>query len=196
MKKTKKILAMACAMLLTAALAVGGTLAYLTANTDVVTNTFTVGKVDITLDETDVDLYGIKDGETRVIRNDYKLIPGHSYTKDPIVHVAKESEQCWLFVKVTNDIAGIEDATKIADQMIANGWSAVAGATDVYAYGQIVDARTEAKNVKVFESFKISSTADVSTYAGKTITIDAYAIQADGFDTAAAAWAAAPASWT
>ena len=99
-------------------------------------------------------------------------------------------------MKVTNDISAIEDVTKIADQMTANGWTAVEGADGVYAYGQIVDARTEAKDVKVFESFKISSTADVSTYAGKTITIDAYAIQADGFDTAAAAWAAAPASWT
>lgn len=190
----KALMLILCAALLVSA-TVMGTLAYLTSTTEVVKNTFTVGKVAITLDETDVDLYGVKDGETRVTKNDYKLIPGHTYVKDPIVHVAAGSEKCWLFVKVTDDITAIQDATKVADQMNAKGWTAVTGTNGVYAYANIVDASTIARDVAVFDNFKVLGTADVAAYANKTITVQAYAVQADGFDTAAAAWAAAPATW-
>ena len=51
----------------------------------------------------------------------------------------------------------------------------------------------------VFESFKVVgdiTNEALAAYAGKTITVQAYAIQADGFGTAAAAWAAAPSNWT
>lgn len=188
----KALMLILCAALLVSA-TVMGTLAYLTSQTEVVTNTFTVGNVKITLDEAKVTVYGVKDGDTRVIENDYKLIPGHTYVKDPIVHVTAGSEKCWLFVKVTDDIAAIQDTTTVAAQMDANGWDAIADG--VYAYELIVDAGEEAKNVKVFENFKIKGDADVATYAGKTITIQAYAIQADGFASAAAAWEAAPTDW-
>ncbi|MBQ2690781.1 MAG: hypothetical protein IJF53_01345 [Clostridia bacterium] len=88
MKNTKKALLMTlCAVMLVAA-SVMGTMAYLTSTTGVVTNTFTVGKVGITLDEAKVTEYGVKDGDTRVMANTYKLVPGHTYVKDPTVHVA------------------------------------------------------------------------------------------------------------
>jgi len=60
-----------------------GTLAYLTA-TDTVTNTFTVGKVQITLDEAPVDANGETTDGDRVKKNNYHLLPGHEYDKDPI----------------------------------------------------------------------------------------------------------------
>ena len=62
----KAILLVLCVILLVVA-SVMGTLAYLT-DTEAVTNTFTVGKVGITLDETDVDETGIKDGDTQIQR--------------------------------------------------------------------------------------------------------------------------------
>jgi hypothetical protein len=37
-------------------------------------------------------------------------------------------------------------------------------------------------------TFTVATTADVSTYAGKTIVITAYAVQADGFASAQDAW--------
>lgn len=197
MKKTKKILAVACAMALSAAIAVGGTLAYLTSTTQVVTNTFTVGNVAITLDEAPVDVYGVVVEGARRAENSYKLIPGHNYTKDPIVHVDSDSEACWLFVKVVNEIAGIEADTKIAAQMTANGWTALDGVDNVYWHA-VVDPAVEGADleIEVFQNFTVSGAADVSTYAGKTITVQAYAIQADNFNSAPAAWTAAPASWT
>ena len=194
-KKILKVLALvACAVLLVVG-SIAGTLAYMTSITGTVTNTFTVGNVAITLDETKVTVYGVEDGNTRVTENTYKLIPGHNYVKDPTIHVAEGSEDCWIFVKVENGIAGIEGGTTIAAQMTANGWTLVDGQTNVYAYHETASAK---EDVVVFEEFTIvGNPADnwETTYAGKQITVTAYAVQADGFNTAAAAWAAAPASW-
>ena len=200
MKKTKAILMALCAVLLVAA-SVMGTLAYLTSN-DSVTNTFTVGNVKITLDETDVDINGVKDTETRVQENDYKLMPGHEYVKDPIIHVDADSENCYLFVKVDNEIAAIEAAgdTTVAAQMAAKGWAPINEGSNVYVYigteagAAAPVAVTANANVNVFENFTISgdvTNTQLAAYAGKTITVTAYAIQADGFadKSAAEIWA-------
>ena len=190
MSKTKKTLALVLSFVLVIALTIVGTIAYLTSTPGAVTNTFTVGKVEITLDETDVDLYGVKDGESRVKTNDYKLIPGHTYVKDPTVHVQPGSEKCYVFVKVVDSIAAIEDTTKIADQITAKGWTALSGVDNVYYKVQDeVAADATAVDLVVFENFKVKGDADVSSYAGKTVVVTAYAIQFDGFDDAAAAWA-------
>ncbi len=191
MKAKTKALALAICAVLLVITTVFVTFAYLTSS-DTVTNTFTVGKVAITLDETDVDLNGTKDGDTRVKANTYKLMPGHTYTKDPIVHIDANSEDCWVFVKVVNEIAAIEDNTKTVEaQMTENGWTAVDGATNVYAYKEIANAND---NINVFANFKINGSINgttLATYENKTIVVTAYAVQADGFDTAAAAWTAA-----
>ena len=203
-KMRKVLLAVCCAALLVC-VTIGATVAYLTSK-DTVTNTFTVGNVQITLDEAKVDDNGqaiTGENAERVKANTYKLLPGHTYTKDPTVHVAAGSEDCWLFVKVENGIAAIEDTTTVANQMTAKGWTLVAGTENIYAYENIASAGA---NVKVFDSFKIKgdvvyapeTTGDLASgkqylldYDGKNITVTAYAIQADGFDTAADAWNAA-----
>ena len=195
MKKTKKIVALVLAAVMLVCTTVAATVAYLTSTTGPVNNTFTVGSVTITLDEAKVTEYGELDGNTRVTENTYKLIPGHNYVKDPTVHVAEGSEECWLFVKVENGIADIEADTKIAAQMTANGWSLVAGETNVFAYADKVDAREEAVDKVVFEEFTLLDDADVEDFESAEITIIAYAVQADGFATAAAAWEKAPANW-
>ena len=83
MKKFKALLVVACALLLVAA-SVFGTMAYLT-STDTVTNTFTVGKVAIKLDEAKVNPDGsLVENADRVKANSYKLLPGHIYNKDPM----------------------------------------------------------------------------------------------------------------
>lgn len=94
-----------CAVLLVAA-SVLGTMAYLTDSKDV-KNTFTVGNVAIKLDEAKVDENGTqvvdKDGNpvARVTRNAYKLLPGHTYVKDPTVTVLKPSVASYVRMKVT-----------------------------------------------------------------------------------------------
>lgn len=188
MKTKTKALALAlCAVLLVVS-TVFVTMAYLTSKTDVVTNTFTVGKVTITLDEADVKSDGTyeSDVNARVDANTYKLIPGHTYIKDPTIHVADDSEECWLFVKVENGLANAEaeGATSIASQMAAKGWTKVDG-TDVYAYAT---KQVAGEDVVVFDTFKIAGTTDVSRYEKAEIVVTAYAIQADGFASATEAW--------
>lgn len=209
-------------VLVVAFAAVGGTIAWLTAETGAVTNTFTVGDVDILLDEAKVNPYGkpvnasgeevTLENAPRVTENAYKLLPGHTYTKDPTVYVVAGSEPCYVFVKVQNDLADIETST-IANQMAANHWLPLSGQTGVYFYagtsnnanGEAVDALNASANIKlpVFANFTIDGNktqteiAAFVTNEDKTqniITVDAYAVQKDTFDSAAAAWAAAP-SW-
>ena len=101
MKKFKKALVLfLCAVLLVAG-SVAGTLAYLQAKSDVVQNTFTIGDVQIDLDEADVNEYGVKLNENRVKANEYKLLPGHSYIKDPTVTVKADSEESYIRMFVT-----------------------------------------------------------------------------------------------
>lgn len=186
--KTKKILALAlCAVLLVCG-SVLGTMAYLTSQ-DAVINTFTVGNVAITLDEAPVDANGDATDGDRVQANEYKLLPGHEYDKDPIIHVDPKSEACWLFVKVENGISAIEAETTIAAQMAANGWTPIEEGSNIYAYKEIVAGGTD---VPVFATFKIKGDAVVADYTTAKIVVTAYAVQADGFATAAAAIAAAP----
>ena len=180
--KSKALILSVCALLLVAA-TVLLTMAFLT-STDSVNNTFTVGKVKITLDEAKVSDMGVVDttATSRVKANTYKLIPGHTYVKDPTVHVDATSEDSWLFVKLENGLVDIIDNTTIEAQMAANGWTAVSGKTGVYAYKNIVKAND---NVPVFGSFTLKGDADVASYANAKISVTAYAIQADGFATSA-----------
>lgn len=188
--KFKVLIAAACAILLVVA-SVAGTLAYLTSTTTEVVNTFTFGKIAITLDEAQVDEYGVEvAGADRVTANNYKLMPGHNYTKDPTIHVAADSEESYLFVKVVDGIAAIEADVTIADQMLANGWAVLEG--DVWYYTQTVSTVDAAAiDVPVFGEFTITDDAAVDGYENASINVTAYAVQADGFADAATAWAAA-----
>ena len=113
----KKTLTLVLAFVLVIAMTVAGTLAYLT-DKDVAKNTFTVGNVDIVLEEPtvenddyftdDPDLYAT-DADHLIKRNednngyDYHLLPGHEYIKDPTVTVIKNSEECYVRMLVKID---------------------------------------------------------------------------------------------
>lgn len=98
--KSKALLLTLCAVLLVAA-SVLGTMAYLTSSAEV-KNTFTIGKVEIKLDEAKVTADGIPvEGAARVTANSYKLMPGTTYTKDPTVTVKAGSEESYVRMKVT-----------------------------------------------------------------------------------------------
>ena len=207
--KSKALLLTLCAVLLVAA-SVLGTMAYLT-DKETVTNTFTVGKVKITLDEAKVNTNGepvnassIKvdkvEDAPRVGENTYKLMPGHEYVKDPTVHVDIDSEESYVFVKVENGIEAYEAATsdaeggykKIAEQITGNGWTALADVENVYY--KKYKKNTVGNDLKVFENFKIADNADSvkdwGTLTDAKVIVTAYAIQADGFANANAAWTA------
>lgn len=210
MKKFKALLVVACALLLVAA-SVFGTMAYLT-STDEVKNTFTVGKVEITLDEAKVDQNGtaVTPAE-RVKTNNYKLLPGHTYTKDPTVTVKKDSEPSYVKMTVTfskaNELDAIfaptgADLTSIFKGYNAANWIAKGNTKDTTAntrtyefwYKEAVGAPTgDVALDALFDSITVPgeiTKEQLATIEGMTITVNAYAIQADGFKSADEAWGA------
>lgn len=89
-----KIVTILLALALLVCCGIGGTVAWLMDSTDAVTNTFTIGDINLTLVETP---YGTSaEGEG----NHYPLIPGNTYKKDPKVTVLANSEDCYLFVRM------------------------------------------------------------------------------------------------
>lgn len=202
MKKTKLLTTLG-AVALIGAIGVGSTFAYLSANTGTVRNTFTVGDVqfDETLGggltesevvkDTDGD-YVIKDEnkkwtETEITYDD--IVAGSNLYKDPTVHIAADSEDCWVFAKVVNTNAKLTIN-------YCNDWEDV---TDTYCrlkrldpdeLGYKVYAKvdkvekntTDVQHSTIFDSVDVA--ANVTGDDDFTpITIDACAVQAAGFET-------------
>lgn len=166
------------ALVLVIGCAVGGTVAWLVSSTNAVVNTFTYGDINITLGETT--------GAT------YKIIPGVNIDKDPKVTVKKDSEACWLFVKVE------EEGTFVANKVtysIADGWTKGDG-TNIPAnvYYRAVDAVTNdtdfevLKDNKIYVSEELSKSDIQSITAQPKLTFTAYAVQKDGITDAGTAW--------
>lgn len=216
MKKTSKaLLLMLCAVLLVAA-SVLGTMAYLT-STDTVTNTFTVGKVEIKLDEAKVGTDGkalTGNDAARVKANDYHLLPGGTYDKDPTVTVKAPSEKSYVRMLVTVTFGKTLTDEKLATNLdgIFIGYDSawVRNAKDVqtvegktvityeYRYNSTVSATTaDVKLPPLFTGIAVPGTwtnDDLDALGSIKIDIVAQAIQADGF-TATADQTAADVAW-
>ena len=208
--KSKALILTLCAVLLVAA-SMLGTMAYLTDN-KTVTNTFTVGSVAIKLDEAQVTPDGKPVADAaRVAENSYKLIPGHTYTKDPMVTVLEGSEASYVKMTVTfsnaNELDAIfapngADLTSIFNGYNSTNWIYKGNTEDATAdtrtyefwYKEAVGAPTaDVALDALFDSITVPGTItneQLATIEGMTITVNAYAIQADGFADAKAAWAA------
>lgn len=180
MKNAKKILALLlCAVLLVGA-TVAGTVAYLT-DEEIVTNTFTVGNVDIKLEEYKIDGEGKKTTTVVTEQENIKLIPGREIEKEPFITVEEGSEDCWLIVKIENELAAAGEIT------MAAGWTEIGEDTGIYAYGE---AKSAGDTITVFTKFTVNDELDddLASYDGKTIKITAYAVQKEGFTSAQEAW--------
>lgn len=188
-----KTAALVLVLALALSCAVGGTLAWLSDQTDPVVNTFTYGDIDITLTETDTG-----DGDDDPNTNQYKMLPGKTIIKDPKVTVLGGSEDCWLFVQLDKS----ENFDSFMTYEIANGWTALEGETDVY-YRQVSRSENDQEfpviqgntvsvkdTVTKDELNALDETPGAETYP--TLTITAYAVQYDAnleaINSAADAW--------
>ncbi|MBO5340792.1 MAG: hypothetical protein J6A62_07330 [Oscillospiraceae bacterium] len=90
----KKAMALVLALGLVTVGIVGGTMAWLTAEATEVKNVFTDSDINITLTESDTN------PNEEGVQHDYKMIPGWTIAKDPKVTVDKNSEDCFVFVKI------------------------------------------------------------------------------------------------
>ena len=87
----KKTVALLLALTLVLGVVAGGTIAWLTAQTTPVVNTFTTSDIKVKLEET---------GTTNNAKS-YQMVPGYTLSKDPKVTVEAGSEKCYVFVKAT-----------------------------------------------------------------------------------------------
>lgn len=113
-----KAVTMLLAVVLLLSCVLGGTLAWLTAKTDEVKNTFTTSDITVTLEET---------------KNNFKMVPGWTIDKDPVVTVKKGSEDCYLFVKVEKS-TNLDDyiAYNLATETTGTTWTKLEGENNVY----------------------------------------------------------------
>lgn len=210
-KNLKKLLLTVCCAALLVCVSIGATVAYLTSQ-DKVENTFTVGSVNITLDEAKVNENGKKvEPEERVKSNSYKLMPGHEYSKDPTVTVKAGSEESYVRMLVTVTFGKTVDVSKLPASLngivtgysadwVRNGEPAITnenGKTVVkyeYRYNKTVSApNADIELPALFEGIKVPSdwtNKTLEDLGGFKIDIVAEAIQKDGFESADKAWEA------
>lgn len=174
--------------------AVGGTIAWLFTETNAVVNTFAVGKIDLTLTETN--------------SSSIKMVPGTTVVKDPKVTVGANSEECWLFIKIkesgnvvgTSSLRYIQYALNIYDYDAQNNqlWQSIGKDTDGGAvFGRKVETSAEDQHfyiladcvtptvndqfdngcVKISEDISKDDFANVDSTNPPKLTFTAYAIQ-------------------
>lgn len=192
---SKKSIILIVALIVSVGCLVGGTTAWLVAQSDEVVNTFTVGNIDITLEETDTN----GDGE-----KSFKMIPGNEIDKDPTVTVKANSEDCWLFVVVTKSGGAITVGNKpynfddFIKYGMADGWTQLKDGTDDVPgvfYRTVPNTDTD-REFSVLEGDKVTVLDTVTKQMMDaltddtlpTLTFKAYAVQKANMATAYDAW--------
>jgi len=189
----KKTLALLLAMVMVLGATIGVTLAWLTDETDSVTNTFTVGDIKIELKET-----WNADGDDDDTTNDHweaQLIPGKEYKKDPVVSVdeTKTNVDCYLFVKFEEKNTPTTYLTYTSTLTATNGWTLVKDTTNVWY--RVVKTDADVKSWHLLEGDKVTVNTTLTkegmpaANATPELVYTAYAIQEEGFETPELAWA-------
>ena len=156
----KKGLAMVLALVLLAVCAVSGTLAWLTAKSDTVVNTFTTSDIEVKLEETK--------GTTVTGGKEFKMIPGYDLEKDPKAWVVAGSEDCYLFVKLdwaNNTYTSGETTKNYLTWVIADGWTQLTGVEGVYyrivKSGDMSSDNGVTKSYPVLKDNKVTVSGDI-----------------------------------
>lgn len=183
-----KIAALIAAIVLVIGCTAGGTVAWLVSKPAAITNVFTVGNINATLTET---------------KTEFKIVPGVEIAKDPVATVTANSEDCYLFVQLTEanwpTFTEADKTTRKVEYKIADGWTEL----EKGVYYRVV-----AKNDKEDQSFHVlqgdkvtvSSTLTkenanaIQTAGAPELTVAVYAVQKEGMGSAAKAWETAKAN--
>ena len=178
-----KIAALIAAIVLVIGCTAGGTVAWLVSKPDPIVNVFTVGNINAKLTET---------------KKEFKIVPGVEIAKDPVATVKANSEECYLFVQLTEanwpTFTEADNTTRKVEYKIADGWTEL----EKGVYYRVV-----AKNDKEDQSFHVlqgdkvtvsntltKENADAITGDPK-LTVAVYAVQKESMGSVEKAWAAA-----
>lgn len=179
----RKVAATILAIVLLIGCTIGGTLAWLSAESGTVTNTFSVGNITIELWE-----HELKDGElnmdNEVDKNEnYKIVPGATQDKDPFVRVKETSEKCYVYVCIENQLGA--NVTYNIDEAVWTEIPVTDTEKKLYRLGAIVDASAADVTKTVFSQVTYSSDITKDTIGalnGKKIILNAFAHQSDNTD--------------
>ncbi len=208
--KMKKTLTAVVALALVAAVSVAGTMAYLTAKTDVVNNTFTAGSLGtdknlkLELLETPVkqDTNGVyvigDDSSATTKENQYlNVMPGTTNYKDPYVNVSNLATDAYLFIEVVNkdpNITAVVDKDNWTVTELDPTTDGTAKGAKVYMYKTDAFVNSGATLTKVGvlagNEFTVGNFTEeqAKDLTFEPITVKAYMCQAAGFADATAAW--------
>ena len=198
----KKLVTTLVACALVGVVGVGGTFAYLTANTNEVQNTFTIGSVhfdeemngglDESLATRDINgVYQLDTGD-RVLTQTYSdILPGETVQKDPTIHMANDSEMAWVFAEVKYDPTQVASINYNTDEWtVINDITLPAGRVILYHNSQLGKyvSNPASNNSKIFTSVTFQNMANNTIL--HTVDIDAFAIQASAYASPEAAYSA------
>lgn len=183
--KMKNLLIGGMSLALVACISIGGTLAYLQAEDDALTNTFKFAS-NITVDLYE---YQIADPSASTSKNQKgygyeNLVPGQDVVKNVDVTLTS-AVKTDLYILIDKGVAGQGEAcmTLDEDQITANGWTEVEITNEgklLYKKAGITNA-TGGQTYGVFETVKVpaaelSGTTQIKL---KDINIDVFAVQSD-----------------
>ena len=174
-----RVLVALVAVVLLIGCAAGGTVAWLVSEPAAIVNTFTIGDIKASLAET---------------TKDYHIVPGVDIAKDPVATVLKNSEDCYLFVKIVEenwpDFTETDGTTRKVDYAVAAGWTKLEDGVYYREVGKSADDQAfhilKDDKVTVSSSLTKGELSTVKTQPKLTLTV--YAVQKSGVDSPAAAW--------
>lgn len=173
-----RVLVALVAVVLLIGCAAGGTVAWLVSKPAAIVNTFTIGDINATLTETN---------------RTYHIVPGVDIAKDPMATVVKNSEDCYLFVKIDEENwpTFTDNGTRKVNYVVAGGWTKL---QDGVYYREVSKSDADQAfhilkddRVTVSSSLTKGELSTVKTQPKLTVTV--YAVQKSGVDSPAAAWA-------
>ena len=189
-----KIAALIAAIVLVIGCTAGGTVAWLVSKPTAITNVFTVGNINATLTET-----------AKTETTEFKIVPGVDIFKNPVATVKANSEDCYLFVQLTEknwpDFTETGSSTRKVKYEIANGWTKLKSENGVYVYYREVTKKDTDQPFDVLKDNKVTvsntltkENADAIQKTGAPkLTVAVYAVQKEGMGSVDKAWETAKA---
>lgn len=163
----------------------GWTVAWLTSETKSVRNLFTVGSVQVQLEETwnaDTDGDGEPDSWKGIV------VPGTVLIKNPVVSVPEDCEDSWIFVCLQESQWPQSSEMTYA---MEEGWKSLPNHDRVWF--REVGREKVVRTFPVLKENQVAVSEDLTkqelaSMENPQLTVTAYAVQRSGFDSPEAAW--------
>ncbi|MDD6488777.1 MAG: hypothetical protein PUG48_03045 [Clostridia bacterium] len=179
----KKTVVLIMSLTLVACLSIGATLAWLTSQTGTLTNTFTIGKIGLTLDEASSYYNIVDDSSIRTTTgNSYFIYNSAVLPKDPTVTIEANSEDCYVFMSYvpTDSLKSVIKSVDVNEDY----WTKVEGHEGLYVYSQdgepvLVKKNSDDQKLEpLFTTVTIQDSCDCSDFTdNEQIVVKALAYQ-------------------